>query len=223
MQGLVRTRGVTRGEIDTRVWNKPKAAILTVGMMQLYLPSGFIMELDNCYYIPVLCQNIISTSCLMREGNESNIKDNGYSLYLQYMVHGFAHVMNGLFILNLEGEYVYNVNVKRLKPNELNMTYFCHYQLGHISVKHMTKLHDEAFLTLFDFESFETCESCLLGKMTKTPFAKSCERASDLLECLHTNMCGPMSTIARGGYQYFITLTDDFSRYGYVYLMKHKS
>ncbi|KAK8574664.1 hypothetical protein V6N12_062353 [Hibiscus sabdariffa] len=28
---------------------------------------------------------------------------------------------------------------------------------------------------------------------------------------------------ARGGYQYFITFTDDFSRYGYVYLMRHKS
>jgi hypothetical protein len=29
--------------------------------------------------------------------------------------------------------------------------------------------------------------------------------------------------IAKGGFQYFITFTDDFSRYGYVYLMKHKS
>ncbi|KAL4367289.1 hypothetical protein GQ457_05G022980 [Hibiscus cannabinus] len=28
---------------------------------------------------------------------------------------------------------------------------------------------------------------------------------------------------ARGGYQYFITITDDFSRYGYIYLMRHKS
>jgi flavin-dependent dehydrogenase len=26
-----------------------------------------------------------------------------------------------------------------------------------------------------------------------------------------------------GGYTYFITFTDDHSRYGYVYLMKHKS
>ncbi|KAL1200820.1 Retrovirus-related Pol polyprotein from transposon TNT 1-94 [Cardamine amara subsp. amara] len=32
-----------------------------------------------------------------------------------------------------------------------------------------------------------------------------------------------MSTSARGNYQYFITFTDDFSRYGYVYLMRHKS
>ena len=28
---------------------------------------------------------------------------------------------------------------------------------------------------------------------------------------------------ARENYQYFITFTDDYSRYDYVYLMKHKS
>jgi hypothetical protein len=32
-----------------------------------------------------------------------------------------------------------------------------------------------------------------------------------------------MSTIARGGYEYFATFTDDFSRYGYVYLIMDKS
>jgi len=32
-----------------------------------------------------------------------------------------------------------------------------------------------------------------------------------------------MSTTARGGYEYFIIFTDDLSRYGYIYLMKHKS
>ena len=29
--------------------------------------------------------------------------------------------------------------------------------------------------------------------------------------------------MARGGYSYFITFTDDFSWYKYVYLMKYKS
>ena len=44
-----------------------------------------------------------------------------------------------------------------------------------------------------------------------------------LLELIHTDLCGPMSSTARGGFQYFITFTDDLSRYGYVYLMRHKS
>ena len=32
-----------------------------------------------------------------------------------------------------------------------------------------------------------------------------------------------MSVEARSGYRYFLTITDDMSRYGYIYLMKHKS
>ena len=59
--------------------------------------------------------------------------------------------------------------------------------------------------------------------MTKAPFTGHSERATDLLGIIHSDVCGPMSIQARGGYSYFITFTDDFSRYGYVYLMKHKS
>ncbi|KAK8682686.1 hypothetical protein V6N13_055065 [Hibiscus sabdariffa] len=59
--------------------------------------------------------------------------------------------------------------------------------------------------------------------MTKAPFSGKGERASDLLGLIHSDVCGPMNTQARGGFQYFITFTDDFSRYGYIYLMRHKS
>ena len=59
--------------------------------------------------------------------------------------------------------------------------------------------------------------------MTKTPFTGQSERASDLLGLVHTDVCRPMSSIARGGFQYFITFTDGFSRYGYIYLMRNKS
>ena len=31
-----------------------------------------------------------------------------------------------------------------------------------------------------------------------------------------------MSVEARGGYRHFLTFTDDLSRYGYIYLMRHK-
>ena len=43
------------------------------------------------------------------------------------------------------------------------------------------------------------------------------------MEIIYTDVCGPMSVEARGGYRYFLTFTDDFSRYKYIYLMKHKS
>jgi hypothetical protein len=98
-----------------------------------------------------------------------------------------------------------------------------HCHLGHINEKHIERLHKDGLLSSFDFESFDTCESCLLGKMTKAPFTGQSERVSDLLGLVHTDVCGPMSSVARGGFQYFITFTDDFSRYGYIYLIRHKS
>ena len=62
-----------------------------------------------------------------------------------------------------------------------------------------------------------------MGKMTKTPFSGTMERATNLLERIHTDVCYPMSVEARGGYRYFLNFTHDLRRYAYIYLMKHKS
>jgi hypothetical protein len=82
----------------------------------------------------------------------------------------------------------------------LNPTFIWHCRLGHINEKRIERLHKDGLLSSFDFESFDTCESCLLGKMTKTPFTGPSERASDLLRLVHTGVCGPMSSIASGGF-----------------------
>ena len=94
---------------------------------------------------------------------------------------------------------------------------------GLIGVKRMKKPHADGLLESLDYESFDTCEQLLLGKMTKTPFSGTMEQANDLLEIIHTDVCGPMSVEARSGYRYFLTFTYDLSRYGYIYLTKHKS
>ncbi|GJV99735.1 retrotransposon protein, putative, ty1-copia subclass [Tanacetum coccineum] len=60
------------------------------------------------------------------------------------------------------------------------------------------------------------CVSCLSGKMAKV------ERAKDLLVLIHTDVCGPFRIVSRQGASYFVTFTEDFSHYGYVYLLKHK-
>ena len=59
--------------------------------------------------------------------------------------------------------------------------------------------------------------------MIKLPFVGHGERATDLFALVHTDVCGPFDVPARGNYIYFITFTDDMSKYEYVFLMKHKS
>ena len=62
-----------------------------------------------------------------------------------------------------------------------------------------------------------------MGKLPKSPFSRIGERAQDILELIHSDVCGPMHVQARSGSFYFITFIDDFSKFGWVYLMRSKS
>ncbi|GJT38811.1 retrotransposon protein, putative, ty1-copia subclass [Tanacetum coccineum] len=60
------------------------------------------------------------------------------------------------------------------------------------------------------------------SRMTRKSFLHHPKRAIDLLGIIHTNVCGTLIHVSIKGASYFITFTDDYSRYGYVYLLKHK-
>ena len=45
----------------------------------------------------------------------------------------------------------------------------------------------------------------------------------ELLKLIHTDTCGPFPTEIRNVHWYFIIFTDDYSRYGYIYLIRDKS
>ena len=112
---------------------------------------------------------------------------------------------------------------KRCKVNNDSATYLWHCSLGHTGVKRMKKIHADGLLESLDYESVDACEPCLMGKLTKTLFFGTMERATDLLEIIHTDVCGPMNIETRDRYHYFLIFRDDLSRYEYIYLIKHKS
>ncbi|GJU85517.1 retrotransposon protein, putative, ty1-copia subclass [Tanacetum coccineum] len=116
---------------------------------------------------------------------------------------------------------IYNVSNKKSKHN-LDSTYLWHYHLAHISKKHIEKQQHDELLKSTDDESFDQCVSCLSGKMTRKLFPHRTKRETDLLALIHINVCGPVRHVSRQGASYFISFTNDFSRYGYVYLLKHK-
>ena len=59
--------------------------------------------------------------------------------------------------------------------------------------------------------------------MTKRSFSAKGERAKQPLGLVHSDVCGPLNVKARGGYEYFVTFIDDYSRYSFLYLMQKKS
>jgi hypothetical protein len=124
--------------------------------------------------------------------------------------------------LDCNESHINSVDAKRCKQSDDNTMYMWHCRLGHVGMKCMKKLHKDGFLGSLDFDSLDTWEPFIMGKMTRTLFTGIVAWASDLLGIIHTDICGPMSMSTRNGYRYFATFTDILSRYGYIYLVKHK-
>ena len=112
---------------------------------------------------------------------------------------------------------------KRQKVSHSDNTYLWNLRLGHINLDKINRIVKDGPLRKLNVSTHPVCESCLEGKMTKRPFSAKGERSKEPLQLVHSDICGPLSVHARGGYEYFVTFIDDYSRYGYVYLMQKKS
>ncbi|GJT71582.1 putative RNA-directed DNA polymerase [Tanacetum coccineum] len=86
----------------------------------------------------------------------------------------------------------------------------------------MKKILSNGVLKSNSSETFDTFEQCLCGKMTKTPFPIVGDMVDDILGLIHADVCGSFRSMIRSGKLYFVTFTFDYSRCGYVYLLKHK-
>jgi len=91
----------------------------------------------------------------------------------------------------------------------------------HVGHDRMSRLAKEGLWDWLARVKLPRCELCLTGKATIKPFNKAM-RASSLLELICPDICEPMNVKARHGATYFMTLTDDYSWYGYVYLLFHR-
>ena len=58
--GLRIKQRLAKGEVTMHVGNGSKVDVITVGTLPLHLPSGLVLDLNNCYLVPALSINIIS-------------------------------------------------------------------------------------------------------------------------------------------------------------------
>ena len=70
----------------------------------------------------------------------------------------------------------------------------------------------------FSIEHQEVCKGCALGKYTKTAFPSSDSGAAEILDLIHSDVCGPMSSASLTGSLYYVVFIDDFSRKSWILL-----
>ena len=140
----------------------------------LPLPSGLVLDLNKCYLVFELSMNMIG-SCLMCYGYSFKSENNYCSVYMSKTFYGHKPNVNGLLNLYHGDTHIHNIDAKRCKVDNDSATYLWHCCLGHIGVKCMKKIHADGLLESLDYESFDICKPCLMGKMTKTPFSITTE------------------------------------------------
>ena len=139
-------------------------------------------------------------------------------------VSGSGKLQNNLYVLDVNEKNVefHDVNVA---SNE-HLEDLWHQRFGHLGRNSLRLLRDQKLVSGMDFQSAkesEFCEGCAHAKQKRASFPKGqATRASEILEIVHSDVCGPMQENSLGGSRYFVTFIDDKSRFTAVYFMKTK-
>ena len=100
-----------------------------------------------------------------------------------------------------------------------------HARFGHLNYEYLRQaFRKQMVLGLPDVGVNVTkCSSCLKGKQHKDPFPKQASRrATQPLELVHMDLCGPMQQTSLGGSSYFMLIVNDFSRLTWIFLFIRK-
>lgn len=119
--------------------------------------------------------------------------------------------MGGLYKID-----VTNKSHHVLTSTTMTTKVFWHQRYGHLNYHDLLLLEKQGMVDGIRLlnNKYLTCEGCVLGKMHREGFPTHTNRRErDILELLHTNVCGPMKTRSLGGAYYFLIFVDDCKKY----------
>ena len=91
------------------------------------------------------------------------------------------------------------------------------HRLGHLNTDAVLCMVKKGMVSGMEIEggtkrTTSPCEPCLKGKQTRAEINKSTEtRATVVLGCIHSDLCGKLPTRSRQGFEYFVTWVNDKS------------
>ena len=101
--------------------------------------------------------------------------------------------------------------------------YLWHFHLGHVSGSRLKYLASTRALGKLKTHDISDCCGCKLAKFSALPFYKSVFVSLAPFDLIHSDVWGPSPILTKGGSRYYISFIDDFTRFCWVYLMKHHS
>lgn len=200
--------------------NSSRMPVKSAGNAVLHYQGNEIKVYD-IMHVPDLTVNLLSIFKMVSKGNTIIFDESGCSIYNKNDEQ-VAHVkpLNGVYKLQAE-----TAKCMIAKGNsETALTW--HRRMGHLNYQSLLKLRNGAadgINFIDDKEVLANCETCAMGKQARLPFGKSESRSTELLQLIHSDVCGPMENESIGRSRYMLTFIDDYSKKVFCYFIRQKS
>jgi hypothetical protein len=184
--------------------------ILGFGPATIHTMAGPV-QLSLAYYLPQLSNSLISLTHYVCLGFAVFLAADNTRFECRW---GAKVIFTGTTqenVLLIDTNPLHALSIKLPKPIDI------HWALGHPSLPYLSK----AFPNLRVSEL--ACEDCNRAKMHKQPFSGVFPTFENPLDCVHMNLCGPITPALRGGNLYFLKIINGFTKYQFIYPMRCKS
>ena len=101
-----------------------------------------------------------------------------------------------------------------------------HKRLAHVNQQSLYHISQKKLINGFPLIPYlkRHCVSCVMGKSHRQAFPKLRTTFSNRpLQLIHSDLCGPLSTLTRNNCKYILTFIEDFSRKTWLYFLASKS
>ena len=162
-------------------------------------------KLHNVLYVPNLSYNLLSVSMAVKSGKTVEFSENECQIMSKKLKPiATARKIGNLYYLNCinNSESIY---IAGKEDNEIKW----HRRYGHLGTDSLKRLVRDEMVNGLNYnvsKEIGFCKPCIEGKHHRQKFpTKGGKRANDLLELVHTDVCGKMEVKTLGGKEYFVT------------------
>ena len=226
-------------------------SISHIGQAHFKTANSRTLLLNNLLHVPDISKNLLSVSQFAKDNkvffefhpNVCFVKD----------LQSREIVLKGILDQGLYKFLIYNSNVKNssqqtlpaFNQNDIATPAACsatlgnfsssssslasslalwHQRLGHTALNVVKLALSSCNLPFQSMNSDSTlCHPCCVAKAHRLPYNLSNSICTAPLQIIHSDLWGPSPVLSRNGYSYYVAFVDQFSRYTWIYLLKHKN
>ncbi|KAJ0926042.1 putative RNA-directed DNA polymerase [Helianthus annuus] len=197
---------------SVRLGNDYRLRVRGIGEVRICV-EGITRVITNVYYIPELTSNLLSIGQLQEKRVTFVVQEGVCKVY---------HPQKGLIISSrMTKNRMFPVHVisKPYSPTCLQVsesdTHIWHKRFAHVNHKALRTMQYRQMVKGLPKVVGKTkvCETCAIGKQQREVIPnKSNWRATEKLQLIHTDLCGPITPSSQTGKRYVLVFIDDYTR-----------